>query len=277
MDTLPGVTEMIQVWLEKVFGGDSVPSYELNKRTIDTLYKLMKLNESKDRDTSLVIDDLRQKTEEYNSEARRLENLLKKINLPVSNLSQSGIMSLRTLANVALLMQTKDVSETSYLLALQHLHDELYKTSEELKREERITQTLIEKTKSAIHKYNCLKKAAEDLQEQKSKQLPEMEKRAKESGFLHNKAKEYKEKIIQFQNELVKSKADPSIYHGSLIKNSEELQVLKSQLAPLKSKLQTYHSLPPDVSLTKVKIEELKQELARLESELSRRIDLMHM
>lgn len=267
----------VQVWLEKVFGGDSVPSYELNKKTVRILYKLMKLNEMKDNDTQLVIDDLRQKTDEYNVEARKLESILKSINLPIAGLSQSGVTSLRTLAKVALLLQTKDVSESSYMLSLQHLHDELYNTSEELKLEERVIQALVEKTKMAIHKYNSLKKAAEDLNQQKSKQYPEMEKRAKESGFLHSKAKEYKEKVHQFQNELIKSKTDPSIYHGALVKTSEELQTLKDQLAPLKSKLQTYHSLPPNISLTKVKIEELKHELTRLETELSRKIDLTHM
>ena len=277
MDSLQASGEIIQVWLEKVFGGDSVPSYELNKITIQTLYKLMKLNETRDKDVSIVIGDMRQKAEEYNIEARRLEDIMKKINLPIASLSQSGVMSLRTLANIALLLQTKDVSETSYLLALQHLQNDLYKTREELKYEERLTQTLIEKTKKAVHKYNLLKKAADDLKEQKTKEVPEIERRAKESGFLYSKAKEYKDKINQFQNELYRSKADPNIYHSALVKMSEELQSLMEQLSPLKTKLKTYHSLPPDVSLTKVKIEELRQELSRLEAELSRRIDLAHM
>lgn len=277
MESIPAAGELIQVWLEKVFGGDSVPAYELNQRTIQTLYKLMKLNEARDKDVSIIVEDMRQKTEEYNSEARRIEDVMKTINLPIASLSQSGVMSLRTLANVALLLQTKDVSETSYLLALQHLHTDLHKTNEELKCAERLTQTLIEKNKRAVHKYNLLKKAADDLEEQKVKQRPEIERRAKESGFLYSKAKEYKEKVNQFQNELVRSKADPAIHHSALVKMSEELQSLVNQLSPLKTKLQTYHSLPPDVSLTKVKIEELRQELARLEAELSRRIDLAHM
>jgi hypothetical protein len=51
-----------------VFGGDLVPSYELNKKTVRILYKLMKLNEMKDKDTQIVIDDLRRKTDEYNVE-----------------------------------------------------------------------------------------------------------------------------------------------------------------------------------------------------------------
>lgn len=46
----------------------------------------------------------------------------------------------------------------SYMLSLQHLHDELYNTSEELKLEERVIQALVENTKMAIHKYNSLKK-----------------------------------------------------------------------------------------------------------------------
>lgn len=44
------------------------------------------------------------------------------------------------------------------MLSIQHFHDELYNTSEELKLEERVIQALVEKTKMAIHKYNSLKK-----------------------------------------------------------------------------------------------------------------------
>lgn len=58
----------IGVWLEDVFGGEPVPSYELNKQTIRMLHDLRRKNMAMDEDTQLVIEDLRQKTNEYNAE-----------------------------------------------------------------------------------------------------------------------------------------------------------------------------------------------------------------
>ncbi|XP_060085907.1 HAUS augmin-like complex subunit 1 [Ylistrum balloti] len=267
----------IQVWLENVFGGESVPSYELNKTTIHVLYNLMKKNRSMDEDTQLVIADLRQKTQEYNAEAGRLERVLKGVSITSSVLSQSGIMSVRNLANVALLLQIKDISDTNYMLALQALQDELYKTEEIYCQEQTILQDLRDKTKTALQKYNTIKRSLAMLQQEAKSQQPQMEGKAKETVFSRSKAKEYKEKISQLQKVLSSTGVDSSIYHRELVHKSEELQKLKDQMAPLKAKLQTYHSLPPDISLTKVKLEELKREVDMLESEVCKNIDLMHM
>lgn len=58
----------VQVWLEKLFGDKPVPAYELNEYTVGVLHNLMKRNEHKEADTQLLIDDLRQKADEYNAE-----------------------------------------------------------------------------------------------------------------------------------------------------------------------------------------------------------------
>ena len=44
---------------------------------------------------------------------------------------------------------------------------------------------------------------------------------------------------------------------------SQDLEALNSELAPLKATLDSYHDLPPNVSLARVKIEEAKRELVR--------------
>lgn len=266
----------IQVWLENVFGGEPVPSYELNKTTISVLYDLMRKNRSIDEDKQLIIADLRQKTQEYNAEAGRLEQVLRGVGLTSAVLSQSGVMSLRSLANVALLLQIKDVSDTNYMLALQALQDELYQAEESYHQEQTTLQNLRDKSKNALLKYNTIKRSLTMLQQQAKTQHPEMEGKAKETKFTREKAKEYKEKIAQLQKVLSSTGVDSSIYHRELVQKSEELQKLKEQMAPLKGKLQTYHSLPPDISLTKVKLEELKREVDLLESEVCKNIDLMH-
>ena len=56
------------MWLEKLFGDKPVPSYELNQYTVGVLHNLKKRNELKEADTQLLIEDLRQKADEYNAE-----------------------------------------------------------------------------------------------------------------------------------------------------------------------------------------------------------------
>ena len=58
----------VQVWLEKLYGDKPVPAYELNEYTVGVLHNLMSRNERKERDTQLLIQDLRQKADEYNAE-----------------------------------------------------------------------------------------------------------------------------------------------------------------------------------------------------------------
>uniref|UniRef100_A0A2I3TEB4 Uncharacterized protein n=1 Tax=Pan troglodytes TaxID=9598 RepID=A0A2I3TEB4_PANTR len=55
----------IAVWLEKIFGPDHpIPQYEVNPRTTEILHHLSEHN----RDVYLVIEDLKQKASEYQSE-----------------------------------------------------------------------------------------------------------------------------------------------------------------------------------------------------------------
>ncbi|OWF34867.1 HAUS augmin-like complex subunit 1 [Mizuhopecten yessoensis] len=164
----------------------------------------------------------------------------------------------------------------SYMLALQALQDELFKTEESYRQEQTTLQQLRDKSKNALLKYNTIKRSLSVLQEQAKSRHPEMEGKAKETVFSRSKAKEYKEKISQLQKMLSSTGVDSSVYHRELVHKSEELQKLKDQMAPLKGKLQTYHSLPPDISLTKVKLEEMKREVDMLESEVCKNIDLMH-
>ena len=62
----------VQIWLEKLFGDKPVPAYELNQYTVGVLHDLMCWNERKEADTQLVIEDLRQKADEYNAEGLTL-------------------------------------------------------------------------------------------------------------------------------------------------------------------------------------------------------------
>ena len=60
-------------WLEHLYGGEEIPEFEVNERTIEILHSLMVKNETKNRETQLVTDDLNQKTTEYTAEGVYLQ------------------------------------------------------------------------------------------------------------------------------------------------------------------------------------------------------------
>lgn len=265
----------VQVWLEKIFGDHMLPSYELNPFTVGMLHIIMEKNERKEKDAQLLIEDLRQTAEEYNAESRRLEHILQGINLTSSSLSQSGLTSLRTLAGLALSLQTKDASDTSFLLAFQQLEDEICRTEELRRSQQKVLDNLIQKTKTAVVKHIALKKALEDIEKKSIEEHPQVEKQARETQFIRNKSKEYKTQVNKLESKLEKSGVDPSIYHSSLVKRAEELEQLKQEIIPMKKQLDSYLGLPPDAIQAHMRLGEIKNKVAALEEELTRRIDVM--
>ncbi|KAM7166408.1 HAUS augmin-like complex subunit 1 isoform 2-T2 [Macrochelys suwanniensis] len=101
----------ITLWLKRTFGDQPIPQYEVNSRTVDILYELMECNETRDRDVSLVIDDMKQKTAEYESEVNYLQDLLmESVNLSFNSLSSAGTSYLNALVDSAMALETKDTS-----------------------------------------------------------------------------------------------------------------------------------------------------------------------
>ena len=54
--------------MEVVFGGENVPHYEVNSRTVDLLCRLKEINEQRDRMAEIITEDFQQKAEEYKTE-----------------------------------------------------------------------------------------------------------------------------------------------------------------------------------------------------------------
>lgn len=58
----------VNSWLSTVFGDQPVPHFEVNTRTVDILYQLALSSEARCSDTALLIEDLKQKSSEYEAE-----------------------------------------------------------------------------------------------------------------------------------------------------------------------------------------------------------------
>ena len=65
--------------MKKIFGDHPIPQYEVNPRTTQILHHLSERNRVRDRDVYLVIEDLKQKAREYESEGEINSRVLSEI------------------------------------------------------------------------------------------------------------------------------------------------------------------------------------------------------
>ncbi|KAH9520398.1 hypothetical protein Btru_060671 [Bulinus truncatus] len=266
--------QAISVWLEEIFGDEVVPEFELNTKIIQQLYQMVLISRNKDKKIQLVIDDLTQKINEYNAEAHRLSEILSRLGFGHNKLSKSCANNVLVLAKLGTLLNIRDASESCFYLALQHLDSEVEKIVQQRRIETKHLEQLSSKSYWAVLKYSTLKKSLDDIKEKADKEHQTNEKRKSETAFVLGKAKNYEKELIKFQKLLTRTLVDDSIFHEKLVEKSEVLKSLQTKLAPLQAELQAYCSLPPDLTETKIRIEQLRQELANLEKDFMDSLDV---
>ncbi|XP_066469582.1 HAUS augmin-like complex subunit 1 [Tiliqua scincoides] len=265
----------VALWLKKTFGDQPIPSYETDARTVDILYELAECNESRNADVSLLIDDMKQKAAEYESEGRYLQDLLtESLNLSFNSLSKASTSCLNTLVDTALALETKDTSLASFIPAINDLTSDLYAAESKNRDMELELTNLRKKLTSALmlekRLQDDLTKTEEILVTEKAK----ADSRTENMKFLKDKTENFKFRIKAAEEQLSLSGMDASLTHGSLVNLSEKLAELKKQTSPMKKKLKSYRDLPPCPSLARVKIAEAKRELETLEAEFSTKVDM---
>ncbi|KFP66276.1 HAUS augmin-like complex subunit 1, partial [Cariama cristata] len=212
----------VTLWLRKIHGDQPVPQYEVNARTVDILYELVECNEAKDRDVSLLIEDMKEKAAEYEAEANYLQGLLTEIlELSLSSLSSEGTSYLNALVNSAMTLETNDTSLTSFFCAIDDMTSELY-TTESKNREMELA--LSNSRKKLTTMLTLEKQAEEDLK--KTEEHLEIEKtkadsRSQNLQYLKDKSEDLKIRINVAEEQLAAMGLDELLTHESLVSLSE--------------------------------------------------------
>ncbi|XP_045706069.1 HAUS augmin-like complex subunit 1 isoform X1 [Phyllostomus hastatus] len=268
----------VAAWLKKIFGDHPIPQYEVNPRTTEILHHLAERNRVRDRDVHLVIEDWKQKASEYESEAKRLQDLLmESVNFSPANLSSTASRYLNALVDSAVALETKDTSLTSFLPAVNDLTSDLFRTKS---KNEEIKLELTKVEKNLTASLVLEKRLREDLKKAElhlSAERAKADHRLQNRDFLKAKSEEFRFGIKAAEEKLLARGMDASLSHQSLVALSERLEELKQQTIPLKKKLESYLDLMPNPSLAQVKIEEAKRELDTIEAELTKRVDMMEL
>uniref|UniRef100_A0A8C1KQB6 HAUS augmin-like complex, subunit 1 n=1 Tax=Cyprinus carpio TaxID=7962 RepID=A0A8C1KQB6_CYPCA len=275
--THPTISAQVSQWLKKVFGQQPVPEFEVNTRTVEILYELAESSEMRCREAEMLIEDHKQKTEEYSSDGAHLQEvLLQAVGLQAGGLSKPTVDLLSALEETAEVLKLRDTSLGSYMPAINKLTDDVLEAE---KTDRRLQRELSAVRKKMTATVVLRKKLQDDLM--KLTHIQQVEAATAEERLLNMDFMKNKTRDLTYRNKLAQEKLDSrqmedSLTHQAILQLSERIAALKEETLPLKKKLEPYNDLSPSPALARVKIEEAKRELAALDAQLEQKVDFMN-
>ncbi|XP_064391268.1 HAUS augmin-like complex subunit 1 [Halichondria panicea] len=266
----------VHSWLQTVFSEGEVPPYEVNSGTLDTLYKMASQCQEREAQAQLLLTDLEQKTTEYQAETCRLKAVTDWVGVSLSDLTPTAASCLTSLTEAALALNIADCSDTSFCLALSRLSS--HGVGERVAKEELVRKlaALRDEFKTAVLEQVSQQRVLSQLSSEVRERQVAMEKQKRETVFLRQKSEQYQKQASSMKAELEGLGYQSALGHSALLEGAREVSEIQGQLAPLKAQLVSYKDLPPDLDLARVKVEEARRKLLRLEAELASKIDLVH-
>jgi len=268
--------QRVYLWLKKKYGDKPVPRFEINTSTLSVLYQLSQLNESRDRDCEVLIEEYKQRTEGYKEEAQRLKTVVTKdIGLQLNENEQSILNScVQSLASVALVLDLKDTQTSSYLMAVNDLKLKLDMLLVQRSVERKKGVEMVNRTQVVIQKLAELKHVMEQLEERSTIGRQTMNMRRADISYMKSKAAEYQQIVdANPPDALNQTENKQHFTHTELVHKAEELQGLQEMTSELQDKLSSFIDLPPDIALAKIKIEEAKNRLTDVQERLTQRLN----
>ncbi|KAM8961271.1 HAUS augmin-like complex subunit 1 [Pelodytes ibericus] len=263
-------------WLKELYGERPVPHYEVTARNMEILYQLAEWNKTRNRDLTLVLEDVKQKSEEVQAEAKYLQEQLTEMLGPTyMNMSRLANNYLTQLVDGCLALELKDSSLASFIPAVNELSDQLINIESKNEAQDKTLTNLRKKLTDSLVLEKVLEEDLQKAEEQCNFDKAKVKVRSQNLKKLKDKSEEYKYKIQAAKDQLNAAGMEDSLTHRSLVSLSETLAELKEQSMVAKEKLKSYLDLTPNPSLVKVKIEEAKRELKATEAELTVKVDMM--
>ncbi|XP_068187922.1 HAUS augmin-like complex subunit 1 isoform X2 [Antennarius striatus] len=261
-------------WLSAVFGDQPVPQFEVNTRTVDILHQLAGSSGVRRTDTELLIEDLKQKASEYETEGAHLRDILLQVaGLSFASLSKPTSEYSSALVDIATVLGVSDTSLSSFMPAVNNLTSELLEAEKSNRRLEKELKALRKRLGATLVLKSNLQEDINRTGKSQAVQSAKAEERLLNMDFVIAKAKELSVRRDRAEAQLVARNMDKSLTHQAVVQLSEEITTLKQEIIPLKKKLDPYMDLSPSPSLAQVKIEEAKRELAAIDSQLEVNMD----
>ncbi|XP_063591271.1 uncharacterized protein LOC134768381 isoform X1 [Penaeus indicus] len=254
--------EVLQ-WLHEVYGEEQIPVYEKNERSINILHNLMKASKRSEDNAKVLAADYTKKAAEYSAEAMQKRNWLDALKFKPNDLSEESQKSLAALANTAQVLDVQTPTSTNIVLALNQLEMDHMKVVNELEQEKGRKACLLEMSQQLSRKLEEIKRISQQAEATWMLQQEELSRDAKRQQFSREKSNNYAADITHYEAKLRQVGLSKEITHSHLCAKWADLQALEKQVKELEQQLQNY-TLPPDMALAEVKVQEARLELASI-------------
>ncbi|NWW70310.1 HAUS1 protein, partial [Climacteris rufus] len=212
----------VTIWLKKIFGDLPVPKYEVNEKTVDILHEMMKFNEERDKDATLLIEDMKEQAAKYEEETDYWQSiLLEGLGLSLSSLSPEATMVADELVESAMILKAKDTSLTSFYCAINNRSWEMFEKTSENKEMEQELKNITKKLSEAMMMEKQLQEDINKLEKAQKLEIAKSENRSKNLKFLEDKSQDMKIRIKDAEKQLIATGMDQSLTHEALVDFSE--------------------------------------------------------
>ncbi|KAG7153971.1 uncharacterized protein LOC121856862 [Homarus americanus] len=259
--------EVVQ-WLQEIYGKDQIPPYEKAETSINILHQLMTASKCSEGNAKLLADDYSQKSSEYGAEARQLSKWMEPVKIKTNMLSNEGQKGLSALAATAQAYDIQTVTSTNIILAMNQLDLDHMQVVNDREQERGRTSRLLEMSQDLSRKFKEIKGIFQQSEATWAQQQEEHARDIKQEEFIRRKFKKYVSDINQYEARLSQVGMKKNITHAFLSEQWAKLKDLEKQVSDLENQLKSY-TLPPDITLAEVKVQEAHEELAALLNNLA--------
>ncbi|NWR95574.1 HAUS1 protein, partial [Furnarius figulus] len=236
----------VALWLKKIYRNRPIPSYEVNERTADILHGLMELNEARDRDISLVIEEMKDQEAVYDARTKETQDILQHdLGLSIVSLPRKTRRVLRGLVRSAVALDAKDTSLTSLFCAINDMNQELFETKSKNRIMKQTLNTIRKKLAAVLTMEKRVLEDIKKVEEQQQAEIIKIESRSRNMKFLRDKGLELRIRIRNAEKEIISRGMERSLTHEALVQMSQELVPLQKEVESLKKKLKNFYDLPP--------------------------------
>lgn len=252
----------VQAWLSMLYKGNAPKISHLDQDSIRYLHHISVLSRRREDQAKILISQAKRQTTEFLEEGKRTERILQKCNLDLKSLNQPVSSSLAVLSSSSVILGTPDASLASLSVAVTDLDSRLAK--------EESTHAYLQNALEAVS--TASKESNNRLQELLAVQL-ELKSCSSEAAEhsleqAERRSRQYAEAIRILKADLHDAGVTESIYHGRLVRDSEQVKALHERLRPLRARLAGFFQLPPDPRLARAELQAARARLEDVERRL---------
>ena len=264
----------VREWLQKVYGDDEVPEFEVCERSVKVLEEMRRASEERverrEEVLELYAQDLEGRLVEYGAESARLDEELGEVQWDEE--VEEGIEHLVQVADV---LRLNDTSTSTFMVALSDLQQEEWRWASVVEERGAALQAVRERRREAVAESRAAREQLRRIEDEVGARESLVEEWESSRAHMKRKRAEYKQRLAVLRDAIDKSQVNSRTTHTAIKQHRQELDQLQAQCAELQEQLQAYQDLPPDYHLAQLQVSKARAELQQLEAQVTAELHSM--